>query len=170
MHFYPGESTINPLEEFSNVVRRNLNKNSYVVALFIDLSKAFDMINRKLLLQKLHLFGIRGKLCEWLRNYLSDRNIIVKIDKNESRKFHSYLRVPQGSILGPLLFLSYINDITELIKHCIIFIYADDIALHSAHVNFLEAVKYLNINLESIQKWCHDAHLIKNEKKLVACI
>ena len=81
--------------------------------MYLDLSKAFDTVYYEILLYKLDYYGIRGHICKWFRHYLSDRQQCVSINGTVSEYFHVQPGVPQGSILRPVLFLLYINDISN---------------------------------------------------------
>ena len=122
-----------------------LDSNSYAVGIFLDLSKAFDTVNHTNLLSKLEHYGIRGIALKWFKNYLSDRYQYVSIENLDSRKQKITCGVPQGSILGPILFLLYINDIinSSSILHFILF--ADDTNLFYCGTILL--------NIESVPYW-----------------
>jgi len=92
-------------------ISSELDKGNITVGVFIDLSKVFDTIDHSILRDKLQMYGIWGKVIDWLRSYLTDRSQYVGIGKNQSNKKRIKCSVPQGSILGPLLFIIYINDI-----------------------------------------------------------
>ena len=92
----------------------------------MDLSKAFDTLDHNILLNKLQHYGIRGIALDWFRNYLTDRTQYVSIDGVNSTQLHVSCGVPQGSILGPLLFLIYINDLATVSKTAITILFADD--------------------------------------------
>ena len=117
-----------------------------------DVSKAFDRVWHKGLLYKLNSVGITGSLLSWFTNYLSDRSQRVVLPETCSNWKPIKAGVPQGSILGPLLFLVYINDIVEDI-HCTIRLFADDTSLYIIVENPIEAAQFLNVDLDKIQQW-----------------
>jgi len=96
-----------------NKISDAMNNNKYSIGIFIDLSKAFDTINHKILLGKLEHYGIRGLTLQWFMNYLSDRQQYVHYNNVSYNLKPISCGVPQGSILGPLLFLFYVNDIVN---------------------------------------------------------
>ena len=103
-----------------------LDNKSLAIGVFIDFQKAFDTVNHEILLNKLNHYGIRGCINEWFKSYLKDRKQFVSIDGFNSSEAILKHGVPQGSVLGPLLFLIYINDLNQAIKNCLTYHFADD--------------------------------------------
>ena len=91
-----------------------MDESKYTIGVFIDLKNAFDTINHKILIQKLNHYGVRGLAADWVKSYLEDRKQLVIIDGVQSMSKSIRCGVPQGSILGPMLFLLYINDICNV--------------------------------------------------------
>ena len=109
--FRPGDSTVKQLVSICHKISQSLDDGDEVLSVFIDFRKAFDKVWHKGLLFKLDKIGIKGTLHKWLSSYLSNRQQCVLIQGHRSRYRYIQAGVPQGSVLGPLLFLIYINDI-----------------------------------------------------------
>ena len=124
--FRPGRSCEHALLKAQNNILHSLNRNKVSLLLLIDFSKAFDLVEHSILLNKLENYGIRGVALKWVESYLSNRMQFVSINGVESSKKHMKYGVPQGSILGPLLFIIYINDIPNVAKIAQFILYADD--------------------------------------------
>ena len=107
-------------------ITKSLENGEFVIGIFLDFSKAFDTVNHDILLQKLHHYGIRGTAFMWFKSYLSCRYQYVTYNSTESSKTLIKCGVPQGSILGPLLFLVYINDLANVCKTSMPLLFADD--------------------------------------------
>ena len=113
---------IDLIEDISTAIENN----EYTVGVFIDLKKAFDTIDHNLLLRKLHFYGVRGIVFTWLESYLQDRQQYVYYNSISSSSLPISCGVPQGSILGPLLFILYINDISNVSRMLKFILFADD--------------------------------------------
>ena len=127
--------------------------NNFSVGIFLDLSKAFDTVNHDILISKLEHYGVRGVALEWFKSYLSNRKQIVSYKSVNSSEKYISCGVPQGSILGPLLFIIYINDIcntSDIISFCL---FADDTSLIYSHRNVDSAILNLNTEMEKISTW-----------------
>src|SRR5271165_1172283 len=132
------------LLDLHNKITEAWDKNEYAVGIFIDLSKAFDTINHDILIQKLSHYGIRGLPLDWFRSYLSNRKQYVCMGGNDSKYQDVTCGVPQGSVLGPLLFILYINDIVNCSKLLYFILFADDANLFFAHDNLIHLCTVLN--------------------------
>ena len=119
----------------------------------MDLSKAFDTINHDILLYKLRNYGIRGTALSWFKSYLSNRQQYVFIDNNKSSMLNIRCGVPQGSILGPLLFLIYINDIMKSSSLISFILFADDTNILYSHKHLPELINTLNTELINVSSW-----------------
>ncbi len=151
--FLPGRSTITQLLEVYNSFCQALDNGKEIRVIFLDISKAFDRVWHKGLLHKLKKCGIGGQLLAWFSSYLRDRQQRVVINGNESTWGHIQSGVPQGSVLGPLLFLIYINDLTYEVQNCNVRLFADDTCLFVEVEDRENTSLLINTDLARIADW-----------------
>jgi hypothetical protein len=162
--FQKGLSTEHNLIHLVNYVSKALNDNKFCVGIFLDIKKAFDVVPHDLLLKKLKKLGIKNNALAWFKSYLTNRQQCVEINGRRSGPRKIKLSVMQGSVLGPLLFLCFINDlgnISELFK----LLFADDTcALHSDK-DFTSLINFANRELQKILNWFSSNKLAVNVNK-----
>ena len=146
-------STIHALTHMTEFIRTSIDNNMFVAGVFIDLQKAFDTVDHNILLSKLNNYGIRGTANEWFRSYLTNRKQFVSISGSKSYIAPVKYGVPQGSVLGPLLFLIYINDLHNAIIHSKTCHFADDTAILSANQSLKQLQKHVNTDLKQLCHW-----------------
>ena len=163
-------STCTALIKVTDEWLRALDKGEYTGSVFVDLQKAFDVVDHDILLKKLADIGIGDVSLKWFRSYLSDRKIITSINNVLSDELPLKYGVPQGSLLGPLLFLIFINDLPECFDKCTVHLYADDTVIYYADkdVHKIEAV--LNKELKSLDIWMRRNKLKVNCSKTVSML
>ena len=150
-----------------NYVYRKIDKGELVMTIFFDLSIAFDTINRKNLITKLYNMGIRGTILNWVDSYMSDRKILVKYNGAQSQVNTLELGVPQGSVLGPLLFILYVNDLPANIKQGHVTMYADDTTITVSAGTSEELCQNVTSVCNDMNIWCRKNGLILNTDKTV---
>ena len=142
----------------------NLDKNQYTCAIFLDIKKAFDSLDHKILLKKLDHYGFRGKIWNLLKSYMENRKICTKVEQKASKYFKVTHGIPQGSVLGPLLFLLFINDLPQASKFNAT-LFADDANLHISHQNPHSLQVMVNEEIEKIENWMYFNKLTLNYSK-----
>ena len=167
--FRRGFSTDTCLTHLSDFIRFKMDEGQMVGMVLLDLQKAFDTVNHRILLMKLEAIGLHKDAVRWFQSYLSDRHQIVDVSGTLSSEASITCGVPQGSILGPLLFLIYVNDMAAVVKNKIL-LYADDTGILVAGKRISEIESILSNDLELISEWLVDnklsLHLGKTESIL----
>ena len=162
--FRKGHSTSHGITHVNEQITHHLEKKRICAILFIDLKSAFDTVDLDVLIQKLEHYGFRGKILNLLVSYLHNRKQYVKCGDIESCLLDVVCGVPQGSVLGPLLFILYINDIDNCSNfECILF--ADDAALLLAAENMKSLKKNVNKEVKFLHEWLITSKLTLNLKK-----
>jgi len=151
--FRSKHSTTHALIEITETIRKALDDKKVACGVFVDLQKAFDTVNHDILIKKLAHYGIRGVVNNWFISYLTNRVQYVSIYGFESCRKILKHGVPQGSVLGPLLFLLYINDLHRSIKFSNVYHFADDTNLLRISNSPQQLQKHLNIDLRLLYKW-----------------
>ena len=160
-------STTHTLIEITENIREALDNGNYACGVFIDLQKAFDTVNHDILFRKLNYYGVRGIALEWFKSYLSNRMQMVYINNTFSNINNIDIGVPQGSILGPLLFLIYVNDLNTCIKYSNTYHFADDTNLQLITKSLNKLNRYMNHDLANLVQWLRANKISLNTKKTV---
>ena len=150
---------------FTDDIRKYVDAKNLVRSVFIDFSKAFDTLSHSTLLSKLTAYGITDTEREWFTSYLFNRQQLIKYNSQVCQPCPVMCGVPRGSILGPLLFLIYANNIVDHIKHCKIIQYADDTVLYFAGKELKSIGKALSADMSTLASWFSENELILNLKK-----
>ena len=151
--FRKKHSTNHALISITEQIREALDNRKSAVGIFVDFQKAFDTVNHDILLKKLDNYGIRGNTLNWFKTYLIGRKQFVTINGYNSSETTLNHGVPQGSVLGPLLFLLYINDLHICIKNCITYHFADDTNFLCTGKSFKKIQKLVNNDLKRLVSW-----------------
>ena len=150
---------------FFHSLKMILDNSELVGTVFLDLSKAFDLVNHDILLAKLAKYHTETNTLDWFRSYLTGRTQVVSVSGVLSSPLNLEVGVPQGSILGPLLFSIYMNDLPLLLKNTEVDIYADDTTIWSSGTDCTDIQNTLNISLDKANSWFKLNGMIPNTKK-----
>lgn len=162
--FVPGKSVQSNLLEFVNFIVESISNGGQIDTIFTDFSKAFDKVSHNLLLQDLETVGVKGDYGRWFHTYLTGRTQLVMIGSTKSKDIRPSSGIPQGSILGPLLFLIFINNLPSIFKSSWSSLFADDHKL-SKKINSQQDCMALQEDLDLLSEWCTNRLLDLNVKK-----
>ena len=163
--FRSKHSTSHALTDLTEAIRKSLDDGNFSVGVFIDLQKAFDTVDHEILLSKLNHYGVRGTANNWFRSYLTNRKQFVTINGVDSTPRVMSFGVPQGSVLGPLLFLIYINDLYLSVKYSTARHFADDTCLLIQNKSPKRLKKLLNQDLKFLNQWLQANKISLNASK-----
>lgn len=157
-------STLTQLLHHFDLILQILEANVNADTLYLDLSKAFDKVNHQILIHKLEQMKITGKILNWIRSFLTNRKQIVVVNGHKSTSAKVESGVPQGTVLGPALFIIYMNNVTEYLRNIIIQLFADDSKITTAIANLSDRTKLLNA-LKALLDWTSHNSMKFNEQK-----
>ena len=162
--FRKNNSTIGTTVNFTNHIFNAIDNRKVTLATFIDMAKAFDTVNHKILVKKLEYLGISGKMLKLLKNYLENRKQSTLANGITSKSVRVTCGIPQGSTIGPLMYIIYMNDVYTSLKCCKYKLYADDTVLYmSGEIDCI--TNQLCDDLKSFKTWCDKNKLTLNVKK-----
>ena len=142
-----------------------MNNGNINLAVLLDFKKAFDVVDHEILCKKLLIYGFHEDTVDFFKSYLSERTQQVHINNQFSDKKIINFGVPQGSILGPILFVLFINDLPLHIKNCHTDLYADDTTMHTSGKTIADMQLKVQDDLQCVEKWCHENSMFINSDK-----
>ena len=167
--FRSGHSCQSAISELVGTITKNMEEKKWTIGVFIDLSKAFDTLSHNILLRKLNLYGIRGVTAQWFDSYLTNRKMRIKCMTANGTTYSTYhdmdYGTPQGSCLGPLLFLVFINDLPHNIDNGISLLFADDTTLLHSHHDIETLKRIVENDVYKLMDWFRANKLTLNLSK-----
>ena len=153
------------LTSLTELIRKALDEDKFACGVFIDLQKAFDTVDHNILLSKLYHYGVKGTPHQWFKSYLTGRQQYTTINHQKSSLSNVKYGVPQGSVLGPLLFLLYINDLNKAVVHSKVHHFADDTNFLYASHSLKNLNKTVNFDLPNLVQWLRANKISLNANK-----
>ena len=151
--FQENHSIDHVLLSLTEAISNTLDNKRLGCGIFVDLQKAFDTVTHRILLSKSERYGIRGCALEWFKSYLSDKTQYVSVNGSYSNLLPITFGVPQGSVLGPLLFLIYINGLPSASKKLTFYLFADDANIYNESKDLSDLIRIVNKELRLVKKW-----------------
>ena len=158
-------NTTDAIMDLTGNILHSFNKGMFTIGIFLDMTKAFDSIKHETLLYKLQNYGIRGTVFNWLKSYLSNRKLQVKFKNTLSDQYTVDFGIPQGSVLGPLLYIVLANDLIKCLKFCSCVSFADDTTVFASGRNIKFLFKKVNEDLKRLNLWFVSNSLSLNVEK-----
>ena len=168
--FRQNHSTQDVLISITDCWRACIDQKKFIGAVFLDMAKAFDCVDHGILLKKLPLYGIQGNGLKWFKDYLTDRKQRVCVGIEVSRWCDIDIGVPQGSVLGPVLFSIYVNDLIGVVRNCEIHMYADDTTIYKGNESLEILQDELQRDLNNVSSWLSSNRINVNVVKTVAML
>ena len=163
--FRKGFSTVSAVADLTDDLFSAINVGEVSLSVFIDLRKAFDTVSHGILCDKLEMYGIRAGVLDWCRSYLLNRSQSTLANNVRSARCLIDFGVPQGSVLGPLFFILYVNDLQDALRGVKVQLYADDTVLYISNSNPVIAKTRMQVNLKRLYNWCRCNKLTLNPSK-----
>ena len=163
--FRKNHSTVHSIAQLTTYINKKADVGLPTLAAFVDFRKAFDCVQHQILLDKLSELSINERVVKWFRSYLTHRKQRVLANNVYSVAQSITQGVPQGSVLGPLFYILYANDIVDRIKHCRLALYADDTVIYTASANPQVAKSRMSNDMQALSGWCATNGIKMNTEK-----
>ena len=163
--FRKNHSTSHTVISMTEAIKKTIDNGHFGCGIFMDLKKAFDTVNHSVLLKILDLYGVRGIPLQWFESFLDKRQQYVSIHGCTSEKLVITDGVPQGSVLGSLMFLIFINDLPNVSKYLTFYLFADDTNIYFESPELSKIEKVVNRELRKVRKWLEANRLALNVDK-----
>ena len=160
--FRKNNSTVYALAQITEMIKVSIDSRKFGCGIFVDLRTFFDTVNHQILLNKLEHYGIRDSMLNWFQSYLFDRKQFGSFNGESSELLVNYCGVPQCSVLGPLLFLVYINDLQNISKSLTFYWFADGTNIYYESNSLNELKKTVNKELDKLYLWLNVNRLSLN--------